>query len=183
VDHGDPYTIPEDNPFAKAGGRPEIYAIGLRNPWRFSFDFMKADLWVADVGQKKVEEIDLVTRGGNYGWRLMEGTSCYNPAVSCQTAGLIQPVTEYRHEEGRCSVIGGYVYHGRAVPALDGAYVFGDFCSGEVFAFWRSKENETGAAPTVLLKTGFRISSFGQDEQGELYVMDHGGGIYRLNQR
>ena len=180
VDHGEPYAIPADNPFASEGGRPEIYAVGLRNPWRFSFDFNSAELWLADVGQKKWEEVDLVTRGGNYGWRVMEGSHCYNPATSCPTEGLALPVMEYRHEEGRCSIIGGYVYHGRAMPALGGVYLYGDFCSGEVFAFRRFGDGGIGAAPTVLLKTSFRISSFGQDEEGEVYVLDHGGGIYRL---
>ncbi|MDP1949298.1 MAG: PQQ-dependent sugar dehydrogenase [Nitrospirota bacterium] len=180
VDHGDPYAIPEDNPFAREGGRPEIYAVGLRNPWRFSFDFNSAELWVADVGQKKWEEVDLVTRGGNYGWRVMEGSHCYNPATSCPTEGLALPVMEYRHEEGRCSIIGGYVYRGLAMPALRGAYLFGDYCSGEVFVFRQSDEGGKDASPTVLLKTGFRISSFGQDEEGEIYLLDHGGGIYRL---
>jgi len=183
VDHGDPYAIPADNPFAKEGGRPEIYAVGMRNPWRFSFDRESGSLWVADVGQKKWEEVDFVTRGGNYGWRVMEGAHCYNPAVACPTAGLALPVMEYGHEEGRCSIIGGYVYRGRAIPALRGRYVSGDFCSGEVFAFRKSDEGGGGTSPTVLLKTGFRISSFGQDEEGELYVLDHSGGIYRLTQR
>ena len=180
VDHGDPYAIPADNPFAQQGGRPEIYAMGMRNPWRFSFDFKTAELWVADVGQEKWEEVDLVTRGGNYGWRLMEGAHCYNPAVACPTAGLAVPVMEYGHEAGRCSIIGGYVYRGRALPALQGWYVSGDFCSGEVFVFRKSDESGGVAGPTVLLKTSFRISSFGQNEAGELYVLDHGGGIYRL---
>ena len=183
VDHGDPYVIPEDNPFAKEGGRPEIYAVGLRNPWRFSFDFNTEEFWVADVGQYKWEEVDLVTRGGNYGWRVMEGFHCFNPTTSCTTEGLAPPVMEYRHEGGRCSIIGGYVYRGRAMPALRGAYVSGDFCSGEVFTFRHSHESGSGTAPTVLLKVGFRISSFGQDEEGELYVMDHGGGVYRLISR
>ena len=185
VDHGDPYAIPADNPFVTEGGRPEIYAVGLRNPWRFSFDFRRAELWVADVGQYKWEEIDLVTRGGNYGWRLMEGFHCFNPATACQTEGLALPVMEYRHDGdrragGRCSIIGGYVYRGLAMPALRGAYLFGDYCSGEVFVFRQSDEGGQDASPTVLLKTGFRISSFGQDEEGEVYVLDHGGGIYRL---
>ena len=180
VDHGDPYAIPSDNPFAKGGGRPEVYALGLRNPWRFSFDFNTTDLWVADVGQNQWEEVNLVTRGGNYGWRVMEGFHCFNPSVSCRTAGLVPPVMEYRHEERRCSIIGGYVYRGRSIPALRGAYVSGDFCSGEIFAFRRSDEGGKETAPTVLLKAGFRIASFGQDEEGELYVVDHGGGVYRL---
>ena len=180
VDHGDPYASPADNPFVKGGGRPEIYAMGMRNPWRFSFDRESGGLWVADVGQKKWEEVNLVTRGGNYGWRLMEGGHCYNPAVACPTEGLVLPVMEYGHEAGRCSIIGGYVYRGRALPALRDAYVSGDFCSGEVFVFRPSAEGGGVAGPAVLLKTGFRISSFGQDEAGELYVLDHGGGIHRL---
>lgn len=180
VDHGEPYAIPPDNPFAKEGGRPEIYALGLRNPWRFSFDRDTGEFWVADVGQKKWEEADLVARGGNYGWRLMEGAHCYNPAVGCPTEGLALPVMVYGHEGGRCSIIGGYVYRGRALPALRGSYVSGDFCSGEMFVFRTSDEGRGVAGPTVLLKTGFRISSFGQDEAGELYVLDLSGGIYRL---
>jgi len=132
------------------------------------------------VGQNLWEEIDVVTRGGNYGWRVMEGLHCYQPGLFCQTAGHILPVLEYRHEAGRCSIIGGYVYRGRAMPALRAAYVSGDFCSGEVFVFRKSAEGGGVAGPTVLLKTGFRISSFGEDEAGELYVADHGGGIYRL---
>lgn len=178
VDRGEPYVIPSDNPFAREGGRPEIYALGMRNPWRFSFDRESGGLWVADVGQKKWEEVDLVTRGGNYGWRLMEGAHCYNPAVDCPTEGLALPVAEYGHEGGRCSIIGGYVYRGRAIHALRGTYVYGDFCSGEVFAFKPPREGR--AIPGVLLKTGFRISSFGEDEAGELYLVDLSGGIHRF---
>lgn len=180
VDHGEPYAIPADNPFAKGSGRPEIYALGMRNPWRFSFDRDTGELWVADVGQKKWEETDLVARGGNYGWRLMEGAHCYNPAVGCPTEGLTLPVMEYGREGGRCSIIGGYVYRGRALPALGGVYVSGDFCSGEVFGLRLSEGGRGVAGPTALLKTGFRIASFGEDEAGELYVLDLGGGIYRL---
>lgn len=182
VNAGVPYAIPRDNPFVNGGGRPEVYAVGLRNPWRFSFDPETGSLWVADVGQDLWEEVDLVTRGGNYGWRVMEGAHCYNPAVACPTAGLALPVMEYGHEEERGSIIGGYVYRGRAIPGLRGTYVSGDFCSGEVFAFKKSDAGG-GASPTVLLRTGFLISSFGQDEEGELYVLDHSGGIYRLTQR
>lgn len=165
VDHGDPYAIPADNPFAKAGGRPEIYAVGLRNPWRFSFDSNTAELWVADVGQKKWEEVDLVTRGGNYGWRVMEGFHCFNPAVSCQTRGLAMPVMEYTHEEGRCSIIGGYVYRGRAVPALRGAYVSGDFCSGEVFAFRQSDKGGEGLPLRCCSSRGFVFPRLGKTKK------------------
>lgn len=183
VDRGEPYAIPADNPFVKGGGHPEIYAWGLRNPWRFSFDRITHDLWVADVGQNKWEEIDIVTRGGNYGWRVMEGFHCYQPALFCQTGGLLSPILEYGHEEGRCSIIGGYVYRGQAVPRLSGHYLYGDFCSGELFQFGSGEGGHQQTGPTVLLKTAMRISSFGEDEEGELYVIDHGGGIHRLTQR
>lgn len=180
VDRGDPYGIPSDNPFAKEGGRPEIFAFGLRNPWRFSFDSKSGELWVADVGQNKWEEIDLVTRGGNYGWRVMEGTHCYSPALLCETKDLIAPILEYPHEKGRCSVIGGYVYRGRVLTGLAGQYVYGDFCSGEIFGFQRTQEGKVSHEPLVLIKTPLRISSFGEDEAGELYVLDHSGGVYRF---
>jgi glucose/arabinose dehydrogenase len=170
VDRGDPYGIPTDNPFVKGSGRPEIYASGLRNPWRFSFDTKTGHLWVADVGQNKWEEIHLVTRGGNYGWRVMEGTHCYQPSVFCQTDKFISPIAEYAHEKGRCSITGGYIYRGQALPKLAGTYIYGDFCSGELFS-----------DPQVLLKTALYISSFGTDETEELYVLDHKGGIYRLS--
>jgi glucose/arabinose dehydrogenase len=180
VDRGDPYGIPPDNPYVREGGRPEIYALGLRNPWRFSFDSKTGELWVADVGQDKWEEIDLVTRGGNYGWRLMEGTHCFSPAVSCQTSGLQLPLQEYSHEKGRCSIIGGYVYRGRAVAELIGQYLYGDYCSGEIFSLPRTHEREPGREPRVILKTSLRISSFGEDDSGEIYVVDHSGGLCRI---
>ena len=182
VDRGDPYGIPPDNPYVREGGRPEIYALGLRNPWRFSFDSNTGELWVADVGQDKWEEIDLVTTGGNYGWRLMEGTHCFSPAVSCQASGLQPPLQEYAHEKGRCSIIGGYVYRGRAAAELIGQYLYGDYCSGEIFSLPRTHDRAPGRDPRVILKTSLRISSFGEDESGELYVVDHGGGLYRLAQ-
>jgi glucose/arabinose dehydrogenase len=182
VDYGDPYGIPSDNPFAKKGGRPEIYALGLRNPWRFAFDSKTGELWAADVGQNKWEEIDLITRGGNYGWRVMEGAHCFDPALFCQTAGLMFPRLEYPHEKGRCSIIGGYIYRGRANTGLAGQYVYGDFCSGEIFSLQGIREDEVSREPQVILKTPLRISSFGEDESGELYVLDHGGGVYRFAQ-
>jgi glucose/arabinose dehydrogenase len=182
VDRGVPYAIPSDNPFAKEGGRPEIYALGLRNPWRFSFDSLTGDLWVADVGQNKWEEIDLVVRGGNYGWRIMEGFHCFEPSTGCRTEGLALPVMEYAHERGRCSIIGGAVYRGRLIATLEGQYLFGDYCSGEIFRLGRGEAARSQAAPTVLLKTSLRIASFGEDESGELYVIDHGGGVYRIGQ-
>ncbi|WP_447978982.1 PQQ-dependent sugar dehydrogenase [Candidatus Nitrospira bockiana] len=173
VDGGKPYAIPPDNPFAAGGGRPEIFALGLRNPWRFAFDRKTGALWVADVGQNDWEEIDLVQRGGNYGWRIMEGRHCFAPRVGCSADGLIPPVAEYPTREPRCSIIGGYVYRGRELAGLDGTYVYADYCSGEVLGLQGGRE-------VLLLATGFRISSLGQDQAGELYVIDHGGTVYRL---
>jgi glucose/arabinose dehydrogenase len=178
VDRGDPYGIPIDNPFAKAGGRPEIYALGLRNPWRFSFDLTTGDLLAADVGQYKWEEINLVVRGGNYGWRAMEGAHCFHPSTDCRTTMFSLPISEYFHDNGRCSITGGYVYRGRVIPSLVGAYVYGDFCSGEVFALHKGG---TGNEPRQILKSQLLISSFGEDAAGELYVLDHKGGVYRLS--
>ncbi|MDH4084145.1 MAG: PQQ-dependent sugar dehydrogenase [Nitrospira sp.] len=181
VDRGDPYGIPPDNPFAQGGGRAEIYALGLRNPWRFSFDGKTGELWVADVGQYMWEEIDLVTRGGNYGWRAMEGTHCFNPSTSCKTPHFSSPLAEYSHERGRCSVIGGYVYRGQGLPDLTATYVYGDYCSGEIFALPSIQKDSQVNNPRQLLKTSIKISSFGEDATGELYVLDHNGGIYRLS--
>ena len=156
-----------------ATARPEIYALGLRNPWRFSFDREDRRLWVGDVGQNRIEEIDVVERGGNYGWRLMEGRSCYRPASGCERSGLELPVAQYQHERGRCSITGGYVYRGAAMPQLVGTYLSGDYCSGEIFGL-RGGENP------VLLDPGLRIASFGQDAAGEIYVVDRAGAIYRI---
>jgi glucose/arabinose dehydrogenase len=146
VDRGEPYAIPPDNPFAKSGGRPEIYALGLRNPGRFSFDRETGDLWVADVGQNKWEEIDRVTRGGNYGWRVMEGGHCFSPPEGCESGRFVPPLAEYGHQMGRCSVTGGYVYRGRLTAILSGRYLYGDYCSGEVFSL---KPGGRGEPPSV----------------------------------
>jgi len=180
VDGAEPYAIPSDNPFARAGGRPEIFATGVRNPWRFSFDHETGALWLADVGQNKWEEIDLVTRGGNYGWRIMEGKHCFLPEKDCHIEGLTMPVFEYGHDQGRCSITGGYVYRGRNLPALQGRYLFGDYCSGEIFVVSIGSGVAAGSEPHLLRKSGMRISSFGEDESGEIYVVDHKGGLYRL---
>ncbi len=168
-----PYAVPSDNPFAQSGGRPEIFATGLRNPWRFSFDRATGDLWAADVGQNDWEEIDLIRLGGNYGWRIMEGTHCFKPRTGCASDGLTPPVAEYPNRHPRCSVTGGYVYRGTVLPAMRGQYVFGDYCSGEIMSLVKG-------APEVLLSTGLRISSFGEDEAGELYVLGHEGSVHRL---
>ncbi len=182
VDHGDPYAIPADNPFARGGGRPEIFALGLRNPWRFSFDRLTGFFWVADVGQHRWEEVDLVTRGGNYGWRVMEGNHCFEPADGCRRQGLTTPAVEYARQSPRCSIIGGYVYRGTAIPGLVGTYVFSDYCSGEVMGVPALADlPDQPASPTVLAETSLHPSSFGQDERGELYLLDHrSGGLYAL---
>src|SRR5207237_5811141 len=159
VDRGAPYAIPPDNPFASGGGRPEIFAYGLRNPWRFSFDRKTGELWAADVGQNDWEEIDLVRLGGNYGWRIMEGKHCFLPRTGCTTDGLVAPVAEYATRSPRCSIIGGYVYRGTAISDLQGIYVFGDYCSGEIFGLIEGTIR-------LLLSTGLKISSFGEDQQG-----------------
>ncbi|MGH2349261.1 MAG: PQQ-dependent sugar dehydrogenase [bacterium] len=172
-----PYRVPPDNPFVgRAGTRPEIWAYGLRNPWRFSFDRPTRRLFLGDVGQNAWEEIDLVQRGGNYGWRVMEGAHCFAPPSGCNTAGLERPIAEYNHAAG-CSVTGGYVYRGRRIPALAGRYLFGDYCSGTI---WTLTASGDGWSTAPLLSTDLRISSFGEDEDGELYVVDHGGGVYRI---
>jgi glucose/arabinose dehydrogenase len=181
----EPYAIPPDNPFARGGGAPEVWALGLRNPWRFSFDRATGELWIGDVGQNAWEEIhveDPADGGGkHYGWRTMEGRHCFDPRTGCDPTGLELPVHEYGHDVG-CSVTGGYVYRGRALPALAGAYLFADFCRGTV---WSLHRDGTGTAVvTTLLETRFPVSSFGEDETGEVYVCDHGGGaVFRLTSR
>lgn len=176
VDGAEPYGVPADNPFASGGGRPEIYAWGLRNPWRWSFDSSTGELWVGDVGQNRIEEIDRIEKGGNYGWNIREGTAPYRPRGR-GSAGLIDPVAEYEHDLG-CSVTGGYVYRGADIPALSGTYVFGDFCSGRIWGLF----GESGA-PVLrqLLDSDLTISSFAEGHDGSLYVLDwRGGGIHRL---
>jgi len=168
--------VPPDNPFAAAGGRPEIYAWGLRNPWGWSFDRATGELWLADVGQGEWEEVNRVQRGGNYGWNVREGAHCYE-AGSCETGGLIDPVAEYSHAYG-CSITGGHVYRGRAIPALDGAFVYGDYCSGRIWGLFGGRREQPAAR--LMLDTELAISAFGQGADGEVYVVDHGGGIYRL---
>jgi len=173
VDSGVPYGIPPSNPFAAGGGRAEVYAYGLRNPWRFSFDRATGALWLADVGQDAWEEVDIVHAGGNYGWNRREGAHCYGPP-SC-TGLFIDPVAEYSHAEG-ASITGGYVYRGAALPHLAGQYVYGDFGSGRIWAV-----PAAGPYTPVQVGQGNTISSFGEDAQGELYVVDLvGGQVSRL---
>jgi glucose/arabinose dehydrogenase len=169
------YDIPPDNPFAQGGGRGEIYAYGLRNPWRWSFDRKTGDLWLADVGQGAWEEVDRIVRGGNYGWNLREGAHCYSG--DCNQAGLIDPVAEYSHAEG-CSITGGYVYRGQRIAALRGTYLYADYCSGKLWGL----TTQGGYQSRLLLDSGLNVSSFGEDNDGEVYVIDHRGGIYRVEQ-
>lgn len=175
---GRAYGIPADNPFATAtdGTRPEIWAYGLRNPWRFSFDRATGDLFAADVGQNRIEEVHRIVKGGNHGWNIMEGRSCYG-RWRCDQEGLVLPITEYDHGAGK-SITGGYVYRGTAVPALRGQYLFADFSSGTIWHI--PADTADFAQPLVLLRTELRISSFGEDASGELFVVDLRGGIYRL---
>ncbi|MCH7737295.1 MAG: PQQ-dependent sugar dehydrogenase [Chloroflexi bacterium] len=172
-----PYAIPPDNPFVHFEARGEIWAYGLRNPWRFSFDRQNGDLWAGDVGQNSFEEVDLVQRGGNYGWNTLEGNHCFSPRTGCDPSGTLLPVIEYGSDKG-CSVIGGYVYRGTAIPSLAGTYLYGDFCSGEVHGF--RFENGEVAGHSLLVDSGFMITSFGEDQQGEIYALSQDGGIYRL---
>lgn len=186
ADAGDPnpkFTVPPDNPFVGvAGFRNEIWAYGLRNPWRFSFDRATGDLFIADVGQNAVEEINHQLSsspgGENYGWRLMEGSQCFNPSSSCNDGTLVLPVIEYSHAEG-CSITGGYRYRGSRYPSLDGVFFFGDFCSGTI---WGGQEDSAGMwTHAPVLSSGLNISSFGEDESGEVYVLDYGGSLYRVD--
>ena len=175
------YGIPADNPFAgnTLGYREEIYAYGFRNPWRFSFDQATGKLWVADVGQDQMEEIDLVEKGKNYGWNIMEGTLCYSPPTGCNKAGLELPVWEYGHDEGN-AVIGGFVYQGSTLTGLDGAYIYGDYGSGKI---WALRDNGTSTfTNTLLVDTALSITSFGLGENNELYFTSFDGKIYKLTQ-
>ena len=175
VDDKSPYGIPPENPFVNTKGHPEIFAMGFRNPWRFSFDRETGELWAGDVGQHSWEEINHVKKGKNYGWRLMEGKHCFKPRVGCLLKGnLILPVTEYANRGARCAVTGGYVYRGSLVPSLVGMYLFADFCSGEIFAFKDGYQE-------VFLDTELQVSSLGEDEKGELYILGHNeGSIHRI---
>lgn len=181
------YAIPADNPFARDDGvRDEIWALGLRNPWRFSFDRSSGDLWIADVGQGDWEEIDFAVAGApggaNYGWNRMEGPGCFTEG--CDPSRYVAPVAAYDHGQG-CSVTGGYVYRGRASPALAGAYLFGDYCSGRIWGLDAAAVAAGGAAgrplePVLLLESGLSVSSFGEDGSGEIYLVDLDGAVYRI---
>ena len=173
-----PYAIPPGNPFAEGGGRPEIWAYGLRNPWRFSFDRDTGDLWAGDVGQNQWEEIDIIEQGGNYGWNTLEGSHCFKPSNNCDREGKIPPVWEYSLDGQPCSVIGGHVYRGASILWLQGAYIYGDFCSGKIHAL--RHHNGEVTEHKELANTGMRIMSFSEDDAGELYLLSQGRGVYRF---
>jgi len=182
VDRSPPYAIPAGNPFADGtGGAREVWAYGLRNPWRIAFDRATGLLYIADVGQNRWEEIDVVradTPGVNYGWRRLEGTHCYGLTLVCTSAGTMPPVLQYGHDEG-CSVIGGPVYRGRSVPALAGHYLYSDYCSGWLRSFryeaGRAADRRTWDVPNLG-----PVLSFGEDAEGEVYVLTGRGDVYRI---
>jgi glucose/arabinose dehydrogenase len=176
------YTIPPDNPFVGGGGAPEIWAFGLRNPWRYSFDRLTGDLWIADVGQNEWEEVHRAASnlaGLNYGWPILEGNHCFREQ-NCSAEELVRPITEYNHNFG-CSITGGYVYRGQDFPALQGGYFFADYCSGTLWAI--AADSNSLTEPTIVLESGIQISSFGEDEGGELYLTAFDGKLYRLVSR
>ncbi|HUP43292.1 MAG TPA: PQQ-dependent sugar dehydrogenase, partial [Thermoanaerobaculia bacterium] len=189
VDRSDPglaYAIPAGNAIFPGvpGARGEIWALGLRNPWRLAFDRATGDLVIGDVGQNRFEEIDLLppgSGGANLGWRLKEASACFEPPIGCDLPGLVDPILEYSHAEG-CSVTGGHRYRGAGIPALAGVYLYGDFCSGRILGATPAAGGRWAAAQ--LLASGFAISSFGEDEAGELYVAEYApapqGRLHRL---
>jgi glucose/arabinose dehydrogenase len=184
-----PYTVPPTNPFYNsATAKKEIWAYGVRNPWRFSFDKSTGDLYIGDVGQDTQEEIDFQPSGSaggqNYGWRIREGNLCYNPPTGCVSPpAYVAPVVVYNHganDSIGCAVTGGYVYRGSAFPGLVGVYLYGDYCSGNLWGLYKNASNQW---VTKLIKsTGYNISSFAQDEQGELYILDYGGQLIHITQ-
>jgi glucose/arabinose dehydrogenase len=181
VDGGDPYVIPADNPYAGGGGRGEIWAVGLRNPWRVASDPPANRLYLADVGQNIFEEVNVRPAGAaglNYGWDIMEGASCYEPSTGCNQSGLVLPAVVYDHDDG-CSVTGGYVYRGAAHPSLVGLYFYSDYCSGWLRSFRYSGGEATDRRTLIASRIG-GVTSFGLDAAGELYVLTGGGIVFRI---
>jgi glucose/arabinose dehydrogenase len=174
------YTIPVDNPYVgnSSGFREEIFASGLRNPWRFSFDAVTGTLWAGDVGQNIYEEIDIIESGKNYGWRVMEGFHCYFPQTGCDTIGLTMPVWEYDHGKGQ-SVTGGYVYRGNQIPELFGKYIYADYVSGKIWSI--SYDGVNPAINDLIVDTNLLIASFGVDQNNEIYICSFDGKIYNLS--
>lgn len=176
------YGIPDDNPFVEneEGHREEIFAYGLRNPWRFSFDAETGQLWAGDVGQSNREEINIIEKGLNYGWNIMEGSACFPTGSNCNTEGLEIPVFEYDHSSGDRSVTGGFVYRGSKLPQLTGLYIYADFISGRIWALDISGTEDP--VNTELFHADFNIASFGVDEQDEMYIAGFDGKIYTLGE-
>lgn len=183
VNSGDPYGIPPTNPFVRtAGAKPEIWAYGLRNPWRISFDANNSDLYIADVGQGDLEELNVQkasSKGGeNYGWRCYEGDQPFKPEGCTGVSTFVKPVLVYDHKDGRCSITGGFAYHGRRYTGLDGKYFYGDFCNGQLFYAVRKSNQWTS---TLAAQTPYSISTFGEGSDGEIYFADYKtGSIYHL---
>ena len=184
VHTGDPYSAPADNPFVKtAGAKPEIWDFGLRNPWRFSFDSAGKQLVIADVGQGTVEEVDTEAMGkggNNYGWRCFEGEKSFNAAKCKEASAYVAPRLTYTHDKNRCSITGGYVYNGSRLAGYGGRYVYADYCTGEIFSVDLANKNDQ---PQLEIATHFTISTFGEDNDHNLYTADYGAGIiYKLSQ-
>jgi len=176
---GRAYAIPRDNPFVDnaKGWREEIWAYGLRNPWRFSFDPATGRLWAGDVGQNAYEEVTLIEKGRHHGWNLVEGSHCFEPPTGCDKGGLVMPVWEYDHSQGQF-ITGGYVYRGERLPALRGRYVYADFVSGRIWSL--NAEDPASPDNRLIADSGLGIASFGVDDTGELYLLAFDGRIYRL---
>lgn len=179
---GENYRIPAGNPYAgnEEGYREEIFAHGLRNPWRFSFDADTGTLWAGDVGQSEREEINIIEGGLNYGWNITEGSACFPPGTECSKEGLELPVFEYDHSNGNRSVTGGFVYRGSDLPRLQGLYIYADFISGRIWAL--DPSDLSNPENTELYQADFNIASFGVDEQGEIYIAGFDGNIYRFGE-
>ncbi len=182
VDTRRAYTIPPTNPYVGKSGNDLIWSFGLRNPWRFSFDRLTGDLWIGDVGQSRYEEIDRslapnAGRAANYGWRQLEGNACYNPSTGCRRTGKTMPLAVYGHVVG-CSVTGGYVYRGTTYPDLKGVYLFADYCSGRIWGVDAAGPNTQ--TPVQLANTATMASSFGEDQAGNVYLVDHAGEIWMI---
>ena len=170
INEGSTYTVPADNPFVGKSAKPEIWAYGLRNPWRFSFDSKTNKLFLADVGQNMWEEVNIIEKGGNYGWKIMEATHCFEPETNCKTADLKLPIAEYEHKEG-ISIAGGYVYNGKSIPELAGKYIFADW-SGPFYFLQNSGDKwQRGNVSMADTSSDLKILSFAEDNEGEIYVL------------
>jgi glucose/arabinose dehydrogenase len=181
VDRGDPYAVPDGNPYAKGGGKGEIWALGLRNPWRFAFDKGPGLLYIADVGQDKYEEMNIVssaTAGVNYGWNVMDGPDCFRNS-GCNKAAFQAPAFVYDHSDGNCSIIGGFVYRGRKIPEIAGEYFYSDWCHSWVRSF-PVNNGRVGQRRQWFSGGLGNIVSFGEDAQGELYICSSNGRVYRI---